>query len=229
MRNGDRLGDTGRAKGLLRLVNRLAHRLRANTEPGSRRNIAFHYDLGNDFYARLARSAHDLFERDLRRAALTRPNRWRRRRSARSGSCSTGSRSSPGSDLLEIGCGWGVAGRDRGARLWRRRSPALTLVDRAEGLCRGAARRGRPRRPSRDTSCTDYRDVAGSYDAVASVEMVEAVGQEYWPAYLDSDRARAEAGRAAPRSSSSRSATSCSTAMPPMPISSRPMSFPAAC
>ena len=45
-------------------------------------------------------------------------------------------------------------------------------------------------------SLTDYRDVTGQYDAIVSIEMVEAVGEEYWPDYLAHDRARAEAGRA---------------------------------
>jgi cyclopropane-fatty-acyl-phospholipid synthase len=50
MRNGEPRRD-GRAKGLFRLVNRIAHALRGNDRKGSRRNIAYHYDLGNDFYA----------------------------------------------------------------------------------------------------------------------------------------------------------------------------------
>ncbi|MEA3004319.1 MAG: cyclopropane-fatty-acyl-phospholipid synthase, partial [Sphingomonadales bacterium] len=50
-RNAGNLGNTGRAKGLFRLVNRLAHRVRDNDKAGSRRNISYHYDLGNDFYA----------------------------------------------------------------------------------------------------------------------------------------------------------------------------------
>src|SRR4051812_17301301 len=50
MRNAETLGDTGRAKGLFRLVNRLAHRFRDNDKAGARENIAHHYDLGNDFY-----------------------------------------------------------------------------------------------------------------------------------------------------------------------------------
>ena len=49
--NSDQLGDIGRAKGLVRVLNRVVHALRSNTPIGARRNIAFHYDLGNDFYS----------------------------------------------------------------------------------------------------------------------------------------------------------------------------------
>ena len=90
-RNAERLGNTGRAKGLFRLVNRIAHRIRANDKDGSRRNIAYHYDLGNDFYAAWLDRRDDLFERDLRRADRRAPSRSRRRSSARSACCSTGS------------------------------------------------------------------------------------------------------------------------------------------
>ena len=55
------LGDVGRAKGPFRWVNALAHRLRDNAPRKARKNIAAHYDLGNDFYSRLARRDDDLF------------------------------------------------------------------------------------------------------------------------------------------------------------------------
>src|SRR5436190_2037538 len=88
----------------------------------------------------------------------------------------------PGRHLLEIGCGWGglaeIAARDYGVRV-----TALTLSAEqkayADGRLAHAGLSGQV-----EVALTDYRDVKGRFDAVASVEMVEAVGQEYWPAYL---------------------------------------------
>jgi cyclopropane-fatty-acyl-phospholipid synthase len=88
----------------------------------------------------------------------------------------------PGQRLLEIGCGWGalaeIAAREYGVHV-----TGLTLS--AQQKAWAEARFARAGLADRvDIQLTDYRDVAGTFDAVASVEMVEAVGQEYWPAYL---------------------------------------------
>jgi cyclopropane-fatty-acyl-phospholipid synthase len=180
-RNAGRLGNTGRAKGLFRLVNRLAHRIRDNDKEGSRRNISHHYDLGNDFYAAWldpsmtyssAIFAEPIADAEPLEAAQLRKTRLLLDRLALK----------PGESLLDIGCGWGalaeIAARDYGARV-----TGLTLSEEqrvhAERRLESAGLQGR-------IELTDYRDVAGTYDAVASVEMVEAVGQDYWPAYLQS-------------------------------------------
>jgi len=180
MRNAARLGDTGRAKGPWKLVNRIAHGLRANNKSRARRNIAHHYDLGNDFYAAWLdagmtySSAIFAAPGDSIEAAQEHKVRLLLDRLALK----------PGQHLLEIGCGWGglaeIAARDYGVHV-----TGLTLSSEQKAYCDGrlacAGLSGQTR-----IELTDYRDVAGSYDAVASVEMVEAVGQEYWPAYLES-------------------------------------------
>ena len=180
MRNAARLGDTGRAKGPWSLVNRIAHALRANNKSRARRNIEHHYDLGNDFYAAWLdpgmtySSAIFAAPGDPLEAAQEHKVRLLLDRLALK----------PGQHLLEIGCGWGglaeIAARDYGVRV-----TGLTLSSEQKAYCDGrlacAGLASRAR-----IELTDYRDVAGSYDAVASVEMVEAVGQEYWPAYLES-------------------------------------------
>lgn len=191
MRNGESLGGVARAKGVWRLVNRAAHLFRHNSRANSRRNIAFHYDLGNDFYAAWldpgmtyssalfaegdtlgeaqARKIHALLDRlDLK----------------------------PGQRLLEIGCGWGslaeIAARDYGVEV-----VGLTLSEEQKAFADARlAKAGLADRVS--IRLTDYRDVEGSFDAVASVEMVEAVGQDYWPAYLQAiARALKPGGKAA--------------------------------
>jgi len=178
MRNAATLGDVARAKGPWRLVNRLAHALRANGKRRARRNIAHHYDLGNDFYAAWLdagmtySSAIFAAPSDSLEAAQDHKVRLLLDRLDLK----------PGQHLLEIGCGWGglaeIAARDYGVHV-----TGLTLSSEqkayADGRLAEAGLRGRV-----TIELKDYRDVRGAFDAVASVEMVEAVGQEYWPAYL---------------------------------------------
>jgi cyclopropane-fatty-acyl-phospholipid synthase len=178
MRNAPSLGDTGRAKGPWRAVNWLAHRLRANDKARARRNIAHHYDLGNDFYAAwldpsmtyssaIFAAPGDALEQAQENKVRLLLDRLDLK---------------PGQRLLEIGCGWGalaeIAAREHGVHV-----TGLTLS--AEQKAYAEARLARAGLSDKvDIQLTDYRDVAGRFDAVASVEMVEAVGQEYWPAYL---------------------------------------------
>jgi cyclopropane-fatty-acyl-phospholipid synthase len=172
MANAVALGDSARATGPWRLVARLAHELRRNTRAGSLRNIHAHYDLGNAFYAQWLdptmsySSAH--FTRDAGDLEAA-----QRRKMADFDEMVGDARS-----VLEIGCGWGSLARylaDRG-----RVVTAISLSDAQLAYARvhhGAARVAFEKR--------DYRDIAGRFDAIVSVEMVEAVGARYWPAFFD--------------------------------------------
>jgi cyclopropane-fatty-acyl-phospholipid synthase len=195
MRNGESLGDTARAKGLFRLVNRLAHAFRDNDRERARRNIAFHYDLGNDFYApwldasmtySSAVFAEPISPAELLEAAQARKIRLLLDRL----------QLEPGQRLLEIGCGWGglaeVAARDYGVEV-----VGVTLSAEQKAWAeRRLAEAGLAGRVS--IRLCDYREIEGRFDAVASVEMVEAVGRAWWPAYLEAiARALAPGGRAA--------------------------------
>jgi cyclopropane-fatty-acyl-phospholipid synthase len=192
MRNAEALGDVARAKGPSRLVNRLAHALRANGKRRARRNIAHHYDLGNDFYAAWLdagmtySSAIFAAAEDSLEAAQERKVRLLLDRLDLE----------PGQRLLEIGCGWGglaeIAARDYGVHV-----TGLTLSSEQKAYADGRlAEAGLRDRVS--IQLRDYRDATGSFDAVASVEMVEAVGREYWPAYLQTvARALKPGGKAA--------------------------------
>src|SRR5438309_4779772 len=173
------LGETGRAKGLFRWVNSLAHRLRDNAPAKARRNVAAHYDLGNDFYsawldatmtyssARFASPAESLEEAQLRKVhtLLERLDVARGKR------------------LLDIGCGWGtlaIEAARRGAAV-----VGLTLsTEQKEWAEAKVAEAGLADRI--EIRLQDYRDTAEQFDAIASVEMVEAVGRRWWGAYLDS-------------------------------------------
>jgi cyclopropane-fatty-acyl-phospholipid synthase len=181
MRNAESLGGTARAKGLFRLVNWAGHRLRENDKARARRNIEAHYDLGNDFYRAWldpgmtyssAVFAKPIGAEEPLQAAQERKIRLLLDRLDLT----------PGQHLLEIGCGWGslaeVAARDYGVRVT---GLTLSKEQKAYADARVAAA-GLSDRV--EIALCDYRDAAGEYDAVASVEMVEAVGQDYWPAYL---------------------------------------------
>ena len=195
MRNGETLGGVGRAKGIWRGVNRLAHWLRRNSRSQARANIAFHYDLGNDFYRAWldpgmtyssACFAEPIDQQEKLQEAQVRKIRMLLDRL----------QLKPGQRLLEIGCGWGslaeVAARDYGVEV-----VGITLSSQqkayADARMQKAGLFGKV-----SIELTDYRDIEGQYDAMASVEMVEAVGQDYWPSYLQSiSKALKPGGRAA--------------------------------
>lgn len=170
MANGETLGDTARARGPFRLAARFAHWLNRNTHDGAARNIHAHYDLGNDFYASwldptMSYSSAIWQEDDDLEAAQRR--KWQ----------SLATRlGSPGS-LLEIGCGWGGLSDH-----FARHGCDVTAISLSnEQLAWARERHAR----SIDFRHQDYRDVEEQFDAIVSVEMVEAVGREYWPSYFD--------------------------------------------
>ena len=185
------LGNTARAGGVARLVNRLVHALQANSRAGSRRNIGFHYDLGNDFYAAwldpgLTYSSAVFAPGDDLEAAQARKVRL----------LLDGLGLKPGDRLLEIGCGWGglaeIAARDYGVAVH-----GITLsreqLDYVRARIDAAGLQGRT-----TFELCDYRDVAGTYDHIVSVEMFEAVGEAHWPAFMATlARVLAPGGRAA--------------------------------
>ena len=181
MLNRRSLGRAARARGFARLVNRLVHAGRRNDRGGSRRNIAFHYDLGNDFYAawldETMTYSGAVFDPAVPdeplEAAQVRKNALLLDRL----------RLVAGQRLLEIGCGWGSlavqAARDYGVAV-----RGITLSAEQQLCARARAEEaGLADRVAIDLC--DYRDLAGRYDAVVSVEMVEAVGADYLAPFLE--------------------------------------------
>lgn len=182
--NNDLIGRGMPGAGLVRAYERLRHWLRSNTKRGSRRNISHHYDLGNDFYGlwldetmtyssglysgqgeTLVEAQANKYEAICERIGLKRDDR-----------------------VLEIGCGWGGfaehAIREHGVHV-----TGLTLSREQHDFARkrlfeaGLAERA-------DIQLRDYRDERGTYDAIASIEMFEAVGERYWPTYFNTVRDR---------------------------------------
>jgi cyclopropane-fatty-acyl-phospholipid synthase len=192
MRNRAGLGNATRATGVFRWLGKARHFLRRNNRNGSKRNIMAHYDLGNDFYKswldRTMSYSSALFAEPLN-GEETLEAAQKRKLSA------LGKRLKlkPKSEVLEIGCGWGSFARicaDKGHKV-----TAITLSPSQKLWAeQGMAARSNP--PL--FQLCDYRDVSGTYDAIASVEMVEAVGQAYWSTYLDTiSRSLKPGGRAA--------------------------------
>jgi cyclopropane-fatty-acyl-phospholipid synthase len=172
------LGDIGRAKGPFRWINSVAHRLRDNAPGKAAKNISAHYDLGNDFYSAwldgtMTYSSARFASPDvtLEDAQLAKVHSLLDRLNLR-----------PGERLLEIGCGWGtlaIEAARRGASV-----VGLTLSKEQKAWAdRKISDAGLSDRI--EVRLQDYRDTAEQFDAVASVEMVEAVGQRWWPVYLD--------------------------------------------
>jgi cyclopropane-fatty-acyl-phospholipid synthase len=161
------------------LAHRMRHILNANTRTGSRRNIAAHYDLGNDFYALWLDPSMTyssaLFEGDATRS-LEDAQRAKYRRILHALA------PRPGDRVLEIGCGWGgfaeVAATEYDCRVL-----GVTLsTAQLDYARRRAERGGYADRVSFDLC--DYRDLRGSYEHIVSIEMCEAVGRRYWPTYF---------------------------------------------
>lgn len=173
---------------LVRAYERVRHWLRGNSRGQARRNIAHHYDLGNEFYAlwlddsmtyssALFKTGQESLERaqEQKYAAMV---------------DSLGLK--PGDHVLEIGCGWGgfaeYAAGQRGLRV-----TALTIskAQHAYAVAR-IERAGLAEKV--EIKLQDYRDETGLYDGIASIEMFEAVGERYWPTYFDTLKARLKEG-----------------------------------
>jgi cyclopropane-fatty-acyl-phospholipid synthase len=189
MLNRHTLGSAARARGLSKLARRVWHWLRRNHRNGARRNIAAHYDLGNDFY------------REWLDPSLTYSSALFAEPISPGESLEVGQRTKlaailartaarPGDTILEIGCGWGsFAAQASAAGI---EVHGITLSEEQKAFVDAQGLQGVT------VSLTDYRDVSGRYDAVASVEMVEAVGEAFWPDYLRAvARALKPGGRAA--------------------------------
>jgi cyclopropane-fatty-acyl-phospholipid synthase len=175
-RNMDALSSSDARSWLVQALVGLRHRLRRNSRRGSRRNIAAHYDLGNEFYAQWLDASMTysaaLFQGDEALEAA------QARKYARMLELVD---PAPGAHILEIGCGWGGFAEFAARRGFR--VTGLTLS--AEQLEYARARIARAGLGERvELRLQDYRDFAGEVDHVVSIEMFEAVGRDYWDGYF---------------------------------------------
>lgn len=164
---------------LRKVMANYRHRRNANTKGGSRRNIAFHYDLGNMFYGHWLDNtmtySSAIFERPeqpLDEAQTAKYARIVEKLNIQNTDT-----------VLEIGCGWGgfaeYAARTTGCRIL-----CLTLSNEQALYARKRMRRAGLTEQV-EIRIQDYRDCDGSFDKIVSIEMFEAVGEENWPVYFD--------------------------------------------
>jgi cyclopropane-fatty-acyl-phospholipid synthase len=194
MANAGRLGGAARATGLTRQAIRLWHFLNHNSRKGARRNISYHYDLGNAFYALWLDRSMTYSSALYTRSDMGLEEAQRAKLDALLDRLDL----SPGQRLLEVGCGWGSLAVRAGERCADLRYDGLTLSTEQKDWADGRlADAGGFRQAS--VHLANYRDFAdGPYDAIASVEMVEAIGQKQWPEYLGAlHRLLKSGGRAA--------------------------------
>ncbi|MDR3545675.1 MAG: cyclopropane-fatty-acyl-phospholipid synthase [Candidatus Limnocylindrales bacterium] len=172
------------------LVRTVAHRARRNTRAGSRRNIAAHYDLGNDFYRLFLDEtltySSAVFASPDQSLADAQRNKYRRI-AERAGLA-------PGQHVLEIGTGWGgfalYAAGELGCRV------TSITISRAQWELARERVRAAGLESLVDLQLRDYREISGTYDAIVSIEMLEAVGAEYFATFFEvCDRALAPGGR----------------------------------
>ena len=163
-----------------RLAYRIKHLLNRNSRSGSKKNIHAHYDIGNPFYRlwldETMNYSSALFNGDLSQA-MPQAQHAKVRRALEE--CQL----KPGQRLLEIGCGWGALA-EAAARDFKARVTGVTLS--SEQLAYAQERQRKAGVSERvDLRLQDYRDISDEpFDAIASIEMFEAVGQEYWASYF---------------------------------------------
>ena len=173
---------------LVRAYEKMRFWLQSNSKRQARKNISYHYDLGNEFYGlwlddtmTYSSAKYISGQEDLEKAQTQKYASMVDEMGVKAGD-----------HVLEIGCGWGgfaeYAAKERGLKV-----TGLTIseeqfkfaVDRIEkaGLSDLV-----------EFKLQDYRDEQGTYDGIASIEMFEAVGEKYWPVYFDTVRERLKPG-----------------------------------
>ncbi len=190
VRNEQALGSAIMGTAPLRLLNRLRHLAHANTRRGSRRNIAQHYDLGNEFYARWLdpsmtySSAYYSGAETLEEAQAAKIDR------------AIGQLGLAGGErVLEIGCGWGALAEALAGR-YGSRVTGLTLSEKQRAYAE--ERLAKAGLADRAEICLrDYRDEKGLFDRIISIEMFEAVGEAHWPKFFEVVRERLARGGSA--------------------------------
>jgi cyclopropane-fatty-acyl-phospholipid synthase len=176
-RNGSDLIERLNGSLVSRLKNWASHRRNANTRSGAKRNIEFHYDLGNDFYRqwlcnRMIYSAALYQEGDTLELAQERKLE----------AIVSALELAPNDKVLEIGCGWGALA----VRLAADHGVAVTGVTLSQAQLVEAWRLAQEAGVwnSADLKLQDYRDIEGRFDRIVSIEMIEAVGERFLPSYF---------------------------------------------
>ncbi|MEO1363327.1 MAG: cyclopropane-fatty-acyl-phospholipid synthase family protein, partial [Pseudomonadota bacterium] len=187
--DNDDLYDGFPGMGLVRRFEKFRFWLQRNHREQARKNISYHYDLGNDFYRLWLDDtmtySSALFEtgQESHEAAQI----------AKYASMVDQMGAQPGDHILEIGCGWGgfaeYAAKERGLKV-----TGLTISEEQFKYARERIEKA-GLSDQVEFKLQDYRDERGVYDGIASIEMFEAVGQKYWPTYFETVRERLKPGK----------------------------------
>ena len=186
--DNDEVFDSFPGQKLVQFYERFRFWLRGNSKGQARKNISYHYDLGNDFYGlwldKTMTYSSAIFEdgQDSLEKAQT----------AKYASMVDQMGVKAGDHVLEIGCGWGgfaeYAAKDRGLNV-----TCLTIskeqIKYAQDRINAAGLTELVK-----FKLQDYRDETGVYDGIASIEMFEAVGEKYWPSYFQTVHDRLKPG-----------------------------------
>jgi cyclopropane-fatty-acyl-phospholipid synthase len=188
----NRSGFDDASKGLFfpSLLDKLWHKKRDNNKDGSKDNIAAHYDLGNEFYKLwlddMMTYSSAIF--DVQANSLEAAQRLKYQRVMEAAEVKQGS------SVLEIGCGWGGFAEEA-AKIGATVS-GITLSKEQLAFARGRLDAA-GLSDKADLRFEDYRDTKGTFDAIASIEMIEAVGEAHWPTYFKTLFQRLKPGGAA--------------------------------
>ena len=162
------------------LTTKISHLRNRNSKTGSRRNIAYHYDLGNDFYElwldKTMTYSSAVFENESMPLSDAQIMKYRR--------LAEMADIKDGDHVLEIGCGWGGFA-EFAARSYDIKLTCITISqEQFDFACQRMAKHGLSDRV--DIQLIDYRDLKdGSFDKIISIEMFEAVGMDFWPVYFN--------------------------------------------
>ena len=173
---------------LIQAYERLRFWLHRNNRAQAKKNISYHYDLGNDFYSswldETMTYSSAIFE--------TGQESLENAQTAKYASLVDEMGAKPGDHVLEIGCGWGgfaeYAAKERGLRV-----TGLTISQEQFKYAKERIEKA-GLSDQVEFKLQDYRDERGVYDGIASIEMFEAVGQKYWPVYFETVRERLKPG-----------------------------------
>ena len=178
MANESELSSALSSSFVFRKISLLRHKLRRNSKSGSRRNIAFHYDLGNAFYKlwldetmTYSSALYEGRDRSLSEAQTAKYDRIIARLQI-----------GPQDRVLEIGCGWGGFAEHAAARTGCHVTGLTLSKEQAKYARERLAASGLSDRT--DIRLEDYRDCKGTFDKIVSIEMFEAVGEENWPVFF---------------------------------------------
>lgn len=174
---------------LVRFYERMRFWMQRNSKTQAKKNISYHYDLGNEFYSlwlddtmTYSSAKFETGQESMEAGQIEKYKSMVDQMGAQ-----------PGDHVLEIGCGWGgfaeYAAKERGLKV-----TGLTISQEQHDFA--VARIAKAGLSDQvEIKMQDYRDETGTYDGIASIEMFEAVGEKYWPVYFSAVRDRLKPGK----------------------------------